>query len=1292
MAAIRTAIQLVDNVTSTARNIANNLEQLSDRFDEIEEAIRSIDGAEIRIESTEAIDNIEDMKSSISDVKEVTETIGDVTEDTGKKVEDVLGDADDALETTETNIEGLGEKVKEVSEDVEGLGEKFEGLGNKTEPLPSSLPDPSPEPLPVPSSEPANIPNKPTSPIPPTVPTSGLSDVLVAYGITDKVLELGAAFLSTADSAAVFETSMAKVASIADTSDVALSDLKNEISSLSTKVGQDANSLAEATYQAISASIDTAEAVDFTESATKLAAGGFTEAATAVDVLTTAINAYGLEAGDATNISDMLITTQNLGKTTVDALANSMGRVIPLASSYSVGLDNLSTAYAELTKNGIATEESTTYLKGMLSELGDTSSEVAVALQEQTGKSFKSLMDAGYSLGDVLNELGNYVDGDTVSFNALWSSQEAGIGALALYNAGAEEFNSVLGKMQDSSGATEKAFETMTDTTEHSRDSMLNSIEVFTTSIGGGLTPALRNLYDAGSGIFDFLNGFVEEFPIAADAVASLTTAAITFGTVLSGLALVTLPMVKDALAALKTVMLTNQYMFVIAGIAAATAAIFTFASAVKSSHKPLEQLTVDSQKQADEIEDLKEQYDNACKSSGKWSDEAVDLQYQIDVLTNNFNENRETLKDLIDEADALIDRTNEINDTYAASTKEIDDETVKALALARKLSSLAESTDLATSSTEDMNDIVNQLNKEFPTLTNEFDGTAESAKKYAESVEMIAKAEAARKKKQSNSAQLTELEYQQELYEETLKKLKANANYQGEIAMQNAIDVGTGSDLEGTTMYSTITPRDTAAYDEIQDKIEAVTESLEANKEKIEELKAENEAMEALYQTAWDSAKSETTETAQATQAAEAAQLQYNDSITAAVDAYNEAYSAAYTSISGQVSLFGEVSAECDKTVDDMIAAWDKQKKYFEDYNTNLQVLRDAGVDESLIQKLSDGTQESASAAAQMASEIQNAGTNADELVSKLNTSFEGVYGENGAITNLAESITSNAPAVKTAMSTALQGMVSAINSQDLNDQVKAGAIANVKSYLAGLTSESAVSQVESGITDTVNNAVTGADVSESENIGKNIVSGITKGIEDNTSDATQASRYLASTTASVFRSTLGIHSPSTVMYQVGAYFVEGLINGLESKKNALIAKVQELAEIVKDIPAGVLEINSPSRVAERIGRFFDMGLINGLGSMMDKVKQASENVGRAVTADAEASFENNYLSDDNADYLRVNNKSKGNDGDKNINISVSMPVNIEKVSDNIDVNSLLKQIEDAVEEALFNSAEGAY
>ncbi len=74
--------------------------------------------------------------------------------------------------------------------------------------------------------------------------------------------------------------------------------------------------LNESLYQAISGSVDTAKAVDFLDVAVKAAKGGFTETSTAVDGLTTVLNSYGLEADKATDISNQMLITQNLGKTT----------------------------------------------------------------------------------------------------------------------------------------------------------------------------------------------------------------------------------------------------------------------------------------------------------------------------------------------------------------------------------------------------------------------------------------------------------------------------------------------------------------------------------------------------------------------------------------------------------------------------------------------------------------------------------------------------------------------------------------------------------------------------------------------------------------------------------------------------------------------------------------------------------------------------------------------------------------------------------------------------------------
>ena len=108
---------------------------------------------------------------------------------------------------------------------------------------------------------------------------------------------------------------------------------KKDILKASSDANIAVNEFAESVYGSISAGVDQTKAIGFTTEAMKLAKGGFTSGAKAVDVLTTALNGYKLKAEDTTKISDLLITTQNLGKTTVDELASSMGKVIPIASS-----------------------------------------------------------------------------------------------------------------------------------------------------------------------------------------------------------------------------------------------------------------------------------------------------------------------------------------------------------------------------------------------------------------------------------------------------------------------------------------------------------------------------------------------------------------------------------------------------------------------------------------------------------------------------------------------------------------------------------------------------------------------------------------------------------------------------------------------------------------------------------------------------------------------------------------------------------------------------------------------
>lgn len=384
--------------------------------------------------------------------------------------------------------------------------------------------------------------------------TQGVSSMTVAAGtlIADLVKTASSQLTNLAQSAirngSVYETSLAKVGTIADLGKLSIQKLGSQITDTSNTMGIAATDIAEATYQAISAGQDTANAVEFAGQAAKLATAGFTSTTSAVDILTTALNAYGLSADQATHVSDVLLTTQNLGKTSVDELSSSMGKVIPLAAAYNVSVENLSSGLAVMTANGIATAEATTYTKSMLNELGDTGSSVGKILQQQTGKSFAQLNAEGKSLGDVLQILYDSVGGDSTAFAGLWSSVEAGTGALSLASGGADKFNGVLAQMVDSAGATDTAYQTMTDTFQHSMESLQTTAENLSIDLFEAMEPGLMEaanwgtdclntltsalneggpaaMLDAASGILENLTaGVVQKIPGLASAATQVTT------------------------------------------------------------------------------------------------------------------------------------------------------------------------------------------------------------------------------------------------------------------------------------------------------------------------------------------------------------------------------------------------------------------------------------------------------------------------------------------------------------------------------------------------------------------------------------------------------------------------------------------------------------------------------------------------------------------------------------------------------------------------------------------------
>lgn len=834
-----------------------------------------------------------------------------------------------------------------------------------------------------------------------------LASALAAAGVAKTVKEIADALLECAEAAAGFETSMAKVSTLADTTVVPLDSLKTQFLELSNETGVAVGALAEAAYQALSAGVDTANVVDFVATATKTSAAGFTDSSTAVNVLTTALNAYKLEGTEAERVASMLMKTQDEGKTSVGELAQNMGRVIPVASAYKVNLENITAAYAILTKDSANTAISTTNLAAMLDELGKKGSNVAGILEDQTGKSFSELMASGSSLGDIMTILANSVDGDTAAFKNLWSSSTAGLAAFTLLDAGAERFSETLNTMADSSGTVDKNFKTMADTTEFAHQRMTTAAENLKIAVGDQLNPALEKLYTTGADAFTWAADFVKESPWIVNAVIGVTAG---FGALAAG---ITLYEHAAELAAAKTailnaVMTANPAVFVVAGIVGLVAAVGTYIASINSAGE---------------------------------------------------------------ETKAFVESLEESKTAYEDLSAAMEEEQASTAASLAALENLLAAEERSATQKENIKQLVDELNEAVPGLGLAYDETADSINMTTEALGAMIERSAEQEEMEAQVARLTELRKEEVLIAQELE--------QAENALTEARESGA---------WFTISE---------EKNIKALTAAQEENAAQIAEL----EAATAEYRAQQEAAAQKTQE---ATQTVEGL-ISEMETLQAE---YEESYNAAMESIDGQLGLFNELDGSAKTSIDNLIGTLQGQVSYMETYAANIQKAMELGVDEGLIKKLSDGSEESA----QILAAIVEGG---EENIAALNEQLAKV--EEG----------------KVAFSETVAAM------------------------------ETDFSEKMADIENRLKDAVDELDASaEAQTAGAATIDGYIEGAESMRSSLVSTYESLANAANSAYKSTLDINSPSRVFREHGKNTVRGAIEGAEEEGRNLERTYSALAE----------------------------------------------------------------------------------------------------------------------------------
>lgn len=827
-----------------------------------------------------------------------------------------------------------------------------------------------------------------------------LGKLIAAAGIVAFLKEVKDGFLECDEAAETYGTTVAKVSTISDTDVWNKKQIASDTLSLSMDTGKNANDLGEAEYQALSAGVASDKASNFVNTANQLAVGGFTEQATAVDILTTAINAYNKSAEDASNISDILVTTQNLGKTTVNELANSMGRVIPSASAYNVSLEDLSTSYAVLTANGMNTRYATTYITAMLNELADSGSTVSEALQEKTGKSFSDLESSGMNLGEVLNILYESVGKDSTAFSNLWSSAQAGTGALSLANSGIEKYNSVLNSMENSTGATSKAFETMENTAEHSTEAFENSCTNLKIAIGNALTPSTSAFKDAMTKVINSLTTFVTNNPQVVRAITAITTAA---GVLVAGITAYTVAskLAKIATVAFTAVMDANPIFLVATAIAAVVSAVATFAFSQEEATEPVEKMSLATQKQEEKISSLKESYKELQDAGKGNSAQAYELKEKITELEQEYDSSKQTLDEFTESIENTSSQYKSTMDSHQQSLDKIKGEAEETSTLTKRLEKLGSQSKLTAGEQAEMQNIIDILNQKMPSLGLTYDNVSKNIKgsikeinkainedlvkdSYDEAYSGLKDATGNKstitKQFKEAEAQWKEADRKMQNYKAQLNGAKSAWDDESWFSAGKYLNWNGGTDAENAQKaiddYQ-------AEYDKIKEAYETAKGDFDKNKSDIENYQNELQEINA------NSLGLDLNTSNEAQQGVNDASLAIKSSLDDLAEAYDNAYSSAYDSFSGQYKLWDDVKVVSATSVTDVESNLQSQINYWNEYNNNLSTLdsystKVKGLND-VLKQLDDGSEKSAGILKGMANSVQNGDTSGlQELVNK--------------------------------------------------------------------------------------------------------------------------------------------------------------------------------------------------------------------------------------------------------------------------------------------------------------------
>ena len=353
---------------------------------------------------------------------------------------------------------------------------------------------------------------------------------LYSSAIQSAVSKLTSALKSAAqycyDVGTSFESGMSQVAAVSGATAAELDMLSDKAKALGASTKFTATEVAQAMNYMGMAGWNAKEMYEGIDGVISLAAASGGDLATTADIVTDAITAFGLEAGDVAQFSDVLAAASANANTNVAMMGETFQYCAPIAGALGFSIEDVSEAIGLMANSGIKSSMAGTALRTLFTKLSDEITITGQNLGEvtiQTSNADGSMRSLKDILTDMRTAFAQLTESERSSAAESIVGKYAMTGLLSLMNAGEGDVNKLRTAIEECDGAAANMAETMQNNTAGAVTIMKSALDGLANEVYEKFGDELRDKINGITDVFSDLTNRIDagEFDEVFERVAN---------------------------------------------------------------------------------------------------------------------------------------------------------------------------------------------------------------------------------------------------------------------------------------------------------------------------------------------------------------------------------------------------------------------------------------------------------------------------------------------------------------------------------------------------------------------------------------------------------------------------------------------------------------------------------------------------------------------------------------------------------------------------------------------------